>query len=516
VSLIRPASDLRRRLQRTFNAVLIVVGVLGLVGIASRLATQRVVNELNHTQLPLLVANGRYLQLLTDTETAQRGFRLTLDPAFLEPYEAAMEELPERERQLRALASSYPEVEQAVLMELERAEIWLEEFSIPVITRVRADPSTVVSDADARVGKAKFDAFRAANRLASEAIDKRRRELERRGEVATIASATGTGIVLVAGLALTLRLSRRTTRYVAEPLEEMLDTVHKLSDGDLSARSAETGPAETQELARALNQLAASREQFEGLQGEAIRRLEDLDKARADFVAAVSHELRTPLTSVTGYAEMLADGDAGELNEQQARMVDTIDRNARRLLSLVEDLLTTSRIEAGALTMTMSPVDVVQVMRDALTAVEPTAAGKDLRLNFEAPPDLPSITGDAPKLERVLLNLLSNAVKFTPEGGQVSLSARAMDTDGVRIEVADSGIGIPAEEQPKLFERFFRASTAKEAVIPGTGLGLSIVKAIVEAHGGKVDLRSEPGQGTTFAVELPTDRRVAARQTGDK
>jgi PAS domain S-box-containing protein len=229
--------------------------------------------------------------------------------------------------------------------------------------------------------------------------------------------------------------------------------------------------------------------------------LRELDQLRADFVATVSHELRTPLTSIGGYAELLADGAAGPLTEKQQEWVAVVDRNTRRLLTLIEDLLTLSRIEADRFTSDLRPVELGGLLDGTVQAIRPAAAAREL--DFVAGIDDPGLVqADPVQLDRAVLNLLSNAVKFTPIGGKVTVTARQRDGAAV-IAVSDTGIGIPAEEQSRLFTRFFRSSTATEKAIQGTGLGLVIVKNIVDQHRGGITVESAPGEGTTVTVTLP-------------
>jgi PAS domain S-box-containing protein len=233
--------------------------------------------------------------------------------------------------------------------------------------------------------------------------------------------------------------------------------------------------------------------------------VEDLraaDKAKSDFLSTISHELRTPLTSITGYLEMLRDGYGGELSDNQQSMLDVVDRNSRRLLSLIEDVLTLSRIESGAFRMNRIDIDLRSALNSAVQVLVPSARNNDLEMHIDIAADIGTVTGDGDQLERVFLNLLSNAIKFTPGGGRVSVVAYR-DERSVNVSVSDTGIGVPIEEQPRLFSRFFRASTAHAHAVQGTGLGLTIVKSIVERHGGSVSLQSAPGVGTTVYVELP-------------
>ena len=235
-----------------------------------------------------------------------------------------------------------------------------------------------------------------------------------------------------------------------------------------------------------------------------VRELEELDRIRTEFVAAVSHELRTPLTSIIGEVEMLIDGDLGDLTTGQAHGVEVVGRNSERLLKLINDLLTLSHIETRALLLHREPTRVWCLADSVRSQVCPAAAAKSVTLILNCGPDIGTVAVDREQLERALLNLLTNAVKFTPEGGKVSLEVRREDADLV-FTVADTGVGIPEDEQDRLFTRFFRSSVATRMAIQGTGLGLVIVKRIVEEHGGTISIVSASDVGTTVTVRIPAD-----------
>lgn len=237
-------------------------------------------------------------------------------------------------------------------------------------------------------------------------------------------------------------------------------------------------------------------------QQHVVDKLRQLDQERSGFISNVSHELRTPLTSIIGYIELLEDGGAGQLTKDQAELVNTVVRNSHRLLELIEDLLLLSRMEAGTFTMDRSPVAIGRVVADAVNTLGPQFRARSVDLTLYTDVETGDVIGDVRQLERVMVNLLGNAVKFTQPGGTVTVSA-ANRGEWLDIIVADDGIGIPVADQPRLFERFFRSSSAQEHAIKGTGLGLSITKTIVERHGGTVTVESWPGVGSTFRVRLP-------------
>jgi PAS domain S-box-containing protein len=248
-------------------------------------------------------------------------------------------------------------------------------------------------------------------------------------------------------------------------------------------------------------QVEAERERLlHELEGQ-NERLRELDRLKDEFVALVSHELRTPLTSIRGYLELVLEGDAGDLNDEQRQFLGVVERNAHRLLALVGDLLFLAQMEAGKLTLEVGAVDLSAIAAESVETARPLAEEKDVTLTLATGP-LALIAGDRARLAQLLDNLISNGIKFTPSGGRVDVRVSGRRGNAV-IEVRDTGMGIPAEEQEHLFERFFRTSRATEQAIPGTGLGLAISKAIVHAHSGRITLTSEEGAGTTFRVAVP-------------
>jgi len=230
-------------------------------------------------------------------------------------------------------------------------------------------------------------------------------------------------------------------------------------------------------------------------------RLLELDRLKDEFVALVSHELRTPLTSIRGYLELVLDGEAGAVTDEQRQFLGIVERNANRLLDLVGDLLFLAQIEAGKLSLEVGSVDFAAVAAESVETARPLAEEKRITLTLATSP-VPALAGDAARLAQLLDNLISNAVKFTPEGGRVDVRASSSRGNAI-LEVRDTGMGIPAEEQEHVFERFFRTTRATEQAIQGTGLGLAICKAIVHAHGGQITLASSEGEGATFRVAIP-------------
>jgi signal transduction histidine kinase len=234
----------------------------------------------------------------------------------------------------------------------------------------------------------------------------------------------------------------------------------------------------------------------------------ELNRLKDEFVATVSHELRTPLTSMMGFLEMIREGEAGSLTDEQKRFLAIVYRSSERLQRLVGDLLFVARLDASGLQLEFTDVHIDEVMRDAVESASAVARGRGIEVVSDLAP-APPVLADRERISQLFANLLSNALKFTPDGGRVT--ARTFHENGVVVaEVEDNGIGIPEAEQERLFQRFFRSSTATAQAIPGTGLGLVISKAIVDAHGGEISVRSKPSEGTCFRIELPLRQEEVA------
>ncbi|HXF94865.1 MAG TPA: ATP-binding protein [Gemmatimonadales bacterium] len=231
-----------------------------------------------------------------------------------------------------------------------------------------------------------------------------------------------------------------------------------------------------------------------------VTTLRRLETVRRDFVANVSHELKTPLTSIAGYAETLARHP--EITGEARQFAATILANARRMQRLVDDLLDLSRIESGAWLPEPEPVDLEGAVREAWAALGDRGAGRGVRLDTEMQPEAGRLRADPGALRQILTNLLDNAARHTPPGGRITVSA-ALAAGGVTVAIADTGSGIPAEHLPRIFERFYRVDPGRSRDQGGTGLGLAIVKHLVEAHGGRVEADSAPGNGTVIRMIFP-------------
>ncbi|MEX2102957.1 MAG: HAMP domain-containing sensor histidine kinase [Gaiellaceae bacterium] len=268
-------------------------------------------------------------------------------------------------------------------------------------------------------------------------------------------------------------------------------------------RNVERLGSERQILLLSERAARAEAETAQRLLAEQNERLRDVDRLKDEFVALVSHELRTPLTSVTGYIEILLE-EGVELTDEHRGFLEIIDRNGRRLLRLVGDLLFVAQVEAGKLVLDLDDLELGLLAAECVEGLRPRAEEKGVQL-VVLNGTTATVRGDRARLAQLLDNLVSNAVKFTPAGGIVKVSV-AEAHGRVAVFVTDTGMGIPFVEQRRLFERFFRTSNAQAAAIEGTGLGLTISKAIAEAHGGDIEVESVEGEGATFRLLLPLSR----------
>ena len=232
-----------------------------------------------------------------------------------------------------------------------------------------------------------------------------------------------------------------------------------------------------------------------------VTELRELNRMRSEFISNVSHELRTPVTAIKGFAESLLDGEEDEATTR--RFLALIGDAADRLVRLVDDVLSLSRAESREVRLRIEPVSVAEAARSQAALLEAEARSRQVTIHIEVPRDLPPVAADRELLDRVLLNLLDNAVKYNRPGGAVTVTAQTAPENAVRIEVSDTGAGIAPEDLPRLFERFYRVDKARSRRLGGTGLGLAIAKQVVEQHGGRIEVQSTLGEGSTFSFTIP-------------
>lgn len=292
----------------------------------------------------------------------------------------------------------------------------------------------------------------------------------------------------VLGVVIALLLGGLLFVQITRPLGRLRDAARKLAQGELSQRVEVDSGDEIGELAQAFNEMAGS-----------LQRVEEL---RKNMVADIAHELRTPLAVIRGHLEALQDGVFAPTEEN----IGVIHEETLLLARLVDDLRDLALADAGQLEIERGPVDLAALISKVVTGVRTRASEKDVLLVEEVPERLPEVRADAQRIAQVVSNLLSNGITYTPSGGKVTVAAKEVD-GWVEVRVADTGPGIPPEEMPYLFERFYRSDRSRSRAQGGSGLGLAIAKQLVEAHGGRIWAESEVGRGAIFVFTLPCHDR---------
>jgi signal transduction histidine kinase len=326
-------------------------------------------------------------------------------------------------------------------------------------------------------------------------------------------SIVRTSILVLVGLGMAVIASLLIGRRVVRPVEALRQGAARIGRGDLEYRlDVKTGD-ELQALAEEFNRMAAQlQESYATLEqridertlelAQKSRELEAASRHKSEFLANMSHELRTPLNSVIGFSEVLRDRMFGDLNPKQTQYVEVILASGRHLLTLINDILDLSKIEAGRMELELTTFSLPLAIQNAVTLVSDRAARYGIALSTTLDPRVATVTADERKLKQILLNLLANAVKFTGEGGRVDVAAR-LDDGEVAISVTDTGIGIAEEDQRAIFEEFRQAGAIEGRPREGTGLGLPLAKRFAELHGGRIRVESKIGQGSTFTFTIP-------------
>jgi signal transduction histidine kinase len=286
-------------------------------------------------------------------------------------------------------------------------------------------------------------------------------------------------------------------RSIARPVRDVALGASRLAGGDLSLRLEEGGPGEVGELTRAFNTMAEALEEGRTELEEQNERLRHSEQLKSELVSIVSHEVRTPLASVLGFTSLLLHRDVDP--DTRRDYLEIIDAQGRRLATLLDDFLNVQRIEEGRLDLSDERVDLRELLREQVRLFSAQSPRHELDLHLPTAPLV--VRGDSNRLAQVIGNLLSNAIKYSPDGGRVRITGEP-DGDAVALSVRDQGVGIPEDQQTRIFTKFFRGDAAASG-IAGTGLGLAFARAVIEAHGGRLNFTSAAGQGSTFRVELP-------------
>jgi signal transduction histidine kinase len=328
-----------------------------------------------------------------------------------------------------------------------------------------------------------------------------------------------TALLLVVFLGAAVVTSVLLARNLARPIESIQVAAGRIGSGALDQRIEVTSRDELGALAGEFNRMAGRlQESYAGLEQQVEERTRELTNAlarldekgreleaashhKSEFLANMSHELRTPLNAISGFSQVLRKRLYGEINDKQAEYLDEILASSRDLLTLIDDVLDLSKVEAGQIELDIAPFSLPATLERGLVVVGERATKGDVRVSFASEPGIDMVSGDERRVRQVVLNLLWNAVKFTPPGGSVDVGATRVNGE-VRVSVADTGPGIAPDDQARIFEEFQQAAAGREQR-EGTGLGLALSKRLVELHGGRIWVESEPGKGSTFLFTLP-------------
>jgi signal transduction histidine kinase len=300
-------------------------------------------------------------------------------------------------------------------------------------------------------------------------------------------------IFLLVGLLASLAFGLVLARSITRPVAALAAATRQIAQGNYAHQAPVTGSAELRGLATDFNRMATQ--------------VERAGQAQRDFLANVSHDLKTPLTSIQGFSQAMIDG---AIRDPRAfrEAAEVINSEAQRMARLVADVVDLARLQSGSSLVDRRPVDLAALLQRTVAGLQPQADARQVALHLATGP-LPLALVDADRLHRALVNLLDNALRYTPAGGHVTLRAETIG-EMIRIHVVDTGAGIPAEDLPRVFERFYQVDKSRATRGQGSGLGLAIVREVVAAHGGAVSVQSAPGQGADFTISLPL---AAPRQT---
>jgi two-component system sensor histidine kinase GlrK len=336
--------------------------------------------------------------------------------------------------------------------------------------------------------RAANDVMQNLNTLASDSSTATIHKVKQLGDAEDRARKAAIGIS-VAALAVIIVISILLTITITRPLAAMTKKTKEIAKGDFGNDLNLSSPPEIKELAQSFNAMCG--------------RLKEIDRIKSDFFSLMSHELRTPLTSIKEGSSLLAESFKNtDLTENQKKLLAIMSEESARLIKLVNASLDLAKMEAGMMSYNFVQADIVDLITRAVREIEPLAVTKDIRVAIKAETGLVPVRADNERILQVLRNLIGNAIKFTPANGTVSVSAQPVK-HGVKIAVADTGIGIARESLDNIFDKFQQGTAARSHKIRGTGLGLSIVKHIIESHGGMVWAESTPGTGSTFIFVLP-------------
>jgi len=488
----------------------VLIVLLLLLSVASGLLVVRQSN-LGQRQAALDNDLDDILNTMLDQATDLRGYISTNDPALLQSfshdraaYQASLHDLHTEVSTTQFRATS------ATLVQLEaRAEVWYTRYALVEIHAMQSGEFTEArSDQQTLLGRNLITAFRATYARLRQALTQDLADLQH-GVVVTDVLVFVLSLGLAASAMVLLRRTfTRFARRLHTQLETLKDTTNQLAEGERAARMPPLGYEELNAVGQTFNRMAQILEEQQQALEEQSTLAQQANQSKSVFLASMSHELRTPLNGIIGFSQLLHDEVVGPLSEEQREYLGDVLASGSHLLALINELLDLAKVEAGKMIFSPEMVDLEQLTGEGCDSLRPLAAHKGIHVEMQVDPTLSEVRLDPAKFKQVLYNYLSNAIKITLEDGRVTVRIRSQDEETFVLEVEDTGIGIPPEDIGRLFVDFQQLDTDPARKDQGTGLGLALTKRIVEAQGGKVGVRSTPGQGSTFFAILPRTART--------
>jgi signal transduction histidine kinase len=439
-----------------------------------------------------------------------RGYVFTRRTDFLQAYRTAIRQLPRSLDNFERFTSREPRQRGPAAQLSSSIDLYRQDYAIPVFDLAQAGywgsaRSAVSDEGNVRIVEI-LDLFERLHDRENVLAARRKESADAKSRHAIELGIAG----LAVSSALILLFGFYLSRSIARPVREAAEGATRLAGGELSLRLEQSGPGEVGELTTAFNRMAEGLERARVELEQQNEQLRESERLKSDLVNTVSHELRTPLAGVLGFTRLLLTRDFD--SETRRHYLGIVDAQARRLSELIDDFLDVRSIEEGRFERARELVDMGALLREE--AMLYSVQSQKHELEVELPETALPVLGNADRLRQVIGNLLSNAIKYSPQGGLVEVTA-ALDGGAVRVEVRDEGLGIPEQQQPRIFTKFFRGDAAASG-IAGTGLGLAVSRDIVESHGGRIGFDSIEGEGTTFFVEIPTTNGDEVDSKGDQ
>ena len=489
---------LARRMWLASAALALLVGA-AFTALILAVSAQREATEREARSKDVTAASLQLDRLVSDIESSFLSFTVTASNRSLDPYRTASRKLPGQLRSFERLVADDPRQStraRAIENQVREYVYFFVDALIPILARGagnhrgRLHASLRTTRSTRTRSDASSAAFRSAeNKLAAQAAE----DADERTDLAVLVG----GVAVGASMALIALFGIVLARSIGGPVRAVADGAGRIAGGELSHRLPEEGPGEVGELTRAFNEMAERLEVSHAELEQQNEELRESERGKTELVSIVSHELRTPLASVLGFTALLLKREFDAPTRRH--YLGIVDAQARRLAALLEDFLDVQRIEHEGVDLTSERIDLATLLDEQAQLYAAQSPKHRLAVDLAERPL--NVRGDPGRLAQVVGNLLSNAIKYSPDGGTVQLVA-ARSGSGVRIAVRDEGLGIPEEQQSRIFTKFFRGDAGATG-ITGTGLGLAVSREIVEAHGGSIGFDSDPGEGTTFWLELP-------------